>query len=592
MKNKVLSLFLAVVMLFGLAVPVSAATEGEDLSGSVVILHTNDIHGAISGYAKVAALKDSYEARGAYVLLFDAGDFIQGDPAVSTSQGATAVELMGLAGYDAAIPGNHEFDYGYANLTTIMEKASFTALSPVNVQYNGTTFFKENMVYETPAGVKIGVFGISTPETATKAHPAKIQGVTFLAGQDMYNSAQAQVDKLTAAGCEIIVCLAHLGIDDSSEPNRSIDLLNNVTGIDVLIDGHSHSTFEEVAAATDENMKVNDAVLTSTGTKVASVGVITIGADKEIKPAVVSADALTEENTEVAARAVAIQQQIDDDYGTVFATTEVLLNGERSPGNRTEETNLGDLITDALLWGAEKNGEAVDAAIANGGGIRAAINQGEITKKDINTVLPFGNTLSIIRITGQELLNALEASTYCTPEALGAFPQVSGIEFTLDTGKDYAKGEQYPDSTYYGPASINRVSIQSVGGKPFDLTATYSIATNDFMAAGGDTYYAFVTALSNYDTGIPMDEVVMDYVTTVLNGVVTEADYGTPKGRISIVASQTASYVVQDGDTLWTIAEKLFGTGVKWEVIYEQNKEAVADPNMIQIGDELQIPAA
>ncbi len=592
MKNKILSLFLAVVMLFGMAVPAAATTEGQDLSGSVVILHTNDMHGAINGYAKVAALKDSYEARGAYVLLFDAGDFIQGDPTVSTSQGATAVELMNLAGYDAAVPGNHEFDYGYANLTTIMEKATFTALSPVNVQYNGNIFFKENIIYDAPNGTKIGVFGISTPETATKAHPAKIQGVTFQAGAEMYASAQAQVDKLTAAGCETIVCLAHLGIDEASEPNRSIDLLNNVNGIDVLIDGHSHSTFEEMAAVTDENMKVNGCVLTSTGTKLASVGVITIGADNQIQTGVTLADALTAEDAAVAASAAAIQKQVDDDYGTVFATTEILLNGERSPGNRTEETNLGDLITDALLWGAEKNGEAVDAAITNGGGIRATINAGNVTKKDINTVLPFGNTLSIIKITGQELLNALEASTYCTPEAVGAFPQVAGIEFTLDTGKYYAKGEQYPGSTYYGPAAINRVTIQSVGGKPFDPAATYSIATNDFLAAGGDTYYAFATAISNYDTGIPMDEVVMDYVKTVLGGVIKEADYGTAKGRITMVASESASYVVQDGDTLWTIAQQIYGTGVQWEVIYEQNKEAIADPNMIQIGVELQIPAA
>lgn len=592
MKNKILSLFLAVVMLFGLAVPAAAATEGQDLAGSVVILHTNDIHGAIDGYAEVAALKDAYEARGAYVLLLDAGDFIQGDPTVSTSQGATAVELMNLAGYDAAIPGNHEFDYGYANLTTIMEKASFTALSAVNIQYNGNIFFKENMIYEAPNGTKIGVFGISTPETATKAHPAKIQGVTFLAGQDMYNSAQAQVDKLTAAGCEIIVCLAHLGIDEASAPNRSVDVLNSVQGIDVMIDGHSHSTFEEMAAVTDENMMVNGTVLTSTGTKLAAVGVVTISADNQIKAEVTVAEALTTEDANVAARAAAIKKQIDDDYGTVFATTEILLNGERSPGNRTEETNLGDLITDALLWGAEKNGEAVDAAITNGGGIRATIKAGDVTKKDINTVLPFGNTLSIIKISGQELLNALEASTYCTPEAVGAFPQVAGIEFTLDTGKYYAKGDQYPGSTYFGPAYINRVTIQSVGGKPFDPAATYSIATNDFLAAGGDTYYAFATAIANYDTGIPMDEVVMDYVKTVLGGVIKEADYGTAKGRITMMASESASYIVKDGDTLWTIAEEIYGEGAKWEVIYENNKEDIADPNVIQIGEEIQIPAA
>ena len=172
---------------------------------------------------------------------------------------------------------------------------------------------------------------------------------------------------------------------------------------------------------------------------------------------------------------------------------------------RTGETNLGNLITDALVWGAAEAGTKVDAAVTNGGGIRASISKGNITKKDINTVLPFGNTLSIVKVTGAELLEALEASTYCTPETIGGFPHVSGIVFTVDTGKVYDQGEQYPGSTYYGPKSIQRVSIQSVGGKAFDPNATYTIATNDFMAAGGDTYYAFKTASVNYDLGVPMD---------------------------------------------------------------------------------------
>ena len=182
MKKKVLSLLLAVVMTFSLAVTANAAEEtAQDLDGDIVILHTNDVHGAISGYAKVAALKDAYEARGAYVLLMDAGDFIQGDPTVSTSEGATAVELMNLAGYDVASMGNHEFDYGYQNLKDLEADADFTIVD-ANVLYNGQVAFEDNVVFTAPDGTKIGVFGLDTPETATKAHPAKIQGVTFLAG--------------------------------------------------------------------------------------------------------------------------------------------------------------------------------------------------------------------------------------------------------------------------------------------------------------------------------------------------------------------------------------------------------------------------
>ena len=547
MKKKVLSLLMAVVMTFSLAVTANAAEEtAQDLNGDIVILHTNDVHGAIAGYAKVAALKDAYEARGAYVLLMDAGDFIQGDPTVSTSEGATAVELMNLAGYDVVSLGNHEFDYGYQNLKDLEADADF-AIVDANVLYNGSVAFEDNLVFTTPDGTKIGVFGLDTPETATKAHPAKIQGVTFLAGEDLYDCAQEQVDALTAEGCNYVICLGHLGIDDESAGNRSIDLLENVDGVDLFIDGHSHSTQDDITAAltaasqaggneisVDSSM-VNGTVLTSTGTKLESVGVVTIdGETGRIDASTVSAASLTDEDADVAARAAAIQKEIDDEYGTVFAKTEVALNGEREPGNRTEETNLGDLITDALVWGAEREGTEVDAAVTNGGGIRASIAAGDITKKDINTVLPFGNTLSIVQVTGAELLEALEASTYCTPTSIGGFPQVSGIEFTVDTTKAYDQGELYPGSTYYGPKSIQRVTIETVGGEPFDANATYTIATNDFMAAGGDTYYAFAAASVNYDLGIAMDEVVMDYITDELKGTVTAEAYGEPVGRITV----------------------------------------------------------
>lgn len=531
--KKFSALFLALVMVLALAIPAGATETEQDLTGHIVILHTNDVHGAIGEYAKVAALKQAYQAAGAYVLLADAGDFIQGDPTVSASQGKTAIELMNLAGYDVAAPGNHEFDYGYPNLKTLAGEADFPILA-ANVRYDNAAALGDQTTFTTTDGKKIGIFGLDTPETATKAHPDKIKGVSFLAAQEMFDCAQAQVDALKADGCDYIICLGHLGIDAESTGNRSIDLLEKVEGIDVFIDGHSHSTLEDVKAAAGGTGKVGDTLVTSTGTKLESVGVVTIDADGTITTATTPVADLTATDADVAARAAKIQAEIDKEYGTVFAKTEVALNGEKEPGNRTEETNLGDLICDALVWGAEREGTEVDAAVTNGGGIRASIAAGDITKKDINTVLPFGNTLSIVKVTGAELLEALEASTYCTPTSIGGFPQVSGIEFTVDTTKAYDQGEQYPGSTYYGPKSIQRVTIETVGGEPFDANATYTIATNDFMAAGGDTYYAFAAASVNYDLGLSMDEVVMDYITDELKGTVTEEAYGQPAGRITV----------------------------------------------------------
>lgn len=213
----------------------------------------------------------------------------------------------------------------------------------------------------------------------------------------------------------------------------------------------------------------------------------------------------TKEDASVKAIADRIIGEVDAEYGKVFAKTEVELNGDKEPGNRTEETNMGDLITDAMMWAVKTRMPSINmenaVAITNGGGIRAAIKAGDITKKDVFTVLPFGNTLTVVNVTGAELLEALEASTFCTPVSLGGFPQTAGMKLTVDCTKDYDKNDTtYPGSTYYGPKSINRVTIESINGKPFDKDAVYSVITNNFLAAGGDTYYAFAAASSQIES--------------------------------------------------------------------------------------------
>ncbi len=429
-----------------------------------------------------------------------------------------------------------------------MKAAKFKVLCADVLGADDKTIFEANTIIQK-GGVKIGFFGLETPEAQTKANPKLIEGLQFLAGKDgseLYACAAKQVAELQKNGADIIVCLSHLGTDGSSEPYTSYDLAKNVKGIDFIIDGHSHSVI---------TAGPNKEAIQSTGTAFANIGVIVIdNATKKIesnklekiwhKETVDKKDVTVydyeKRDETVAAAAKAIIDPIDQAYGEKFAVSKVTLNGAKAPnGNRDSETNLGDLITDAMLWKIRSDAtikvpvENV-VAITNGGGIRATVKAGDITKKDINTVLPFGNTLAVVYVTGAELLEALEASTFCTPESLGGFPQAAGVTFTVKTYEKYDKNpEPYPKSTYYGPNSIQRVTIDNVNGKVFDPAATYAVVTNNFAAGGGDTYYAFAAATDQFDTGLPLDEVVMEYITKELKGVIGET-YAEPAGRITV----------------------------------------------------------
>ena len=532
--RKFLSVLLAMAMVLSLTVTSFAADTAADakaeMAGKTVILHTNDVHGAVEGYAYIAQLKADYEAKGAEVILVDAGDYSQGTTYVSSTKGADAVTMMNAAGYDVVTLGNHEFDYGYAQLKENMSKAKFKVVCADVFNEDGTPIFDANYTYTTKSGVKVGFFGMETPETQTKANPTKIKGLTFATNDAFTKAAADQVKALKDA--DVVICLAHLGVDGESKPYRSTDLYAAVKGIDFIIDGHSHTVMTKGE---------NGEPIQSTGTAFANIGVIVIDdATKKIESnSLFEIKEDTAKDATVAAAAQKIIDRVDKEYGVVFAKSEVTLNGAKAPnGNRDSETNNGDLITDAMVWKIlqDKESLTVDAdhvvAVTNGGGIRKAINPGDVTKKNINEVLPFGNTVVTIYITGAELLEALEASTYCTPDAIGGFPQVSGINYTISTAVAYdANAETYPASTYYGPKSINRVVINSINGKEFKADDTYAVITNDFCGGGGDTYYAFAAATAKFDTGIPLDEVVMEYITAELKGVIGK-QYAAPQGRI------------------------------------------------------------
>ena len=633
--KKIMSLLLAFVLVIGLfSLPVSAdeLAIAEDLTGKLIIVHTNDTHGGevavegesigISGVAQIVA---DYEAAGAEVFLFSAGDAIQGAPLVNLSGGQTAIKFMNLAGYDLMVPGNHEFDFGYENLKELEELAEFPIISAniLNKQ-TGKAEFGNSIILETGIG-KIGIFGLTTAETQTKANPKYVASLTFQANEEMYKVAQDEVEELKELGADYIISVVHLGIDEGSRPNTSYDLIDNVEGIDVVIDGHSHSVIE---AGTE----YNGAFLTSAGTKYSHVGIIIMD-EENIETKLISAADYNKVNEEVNAYVNEVNTEIDAQLSEVFATTEILLDGNRDPGVRTQETNLGNFSADAILWAAnEAVGGGVDAAITNGGGIRESIQAGDISMKDMKTVFPFGNTVTTVEITGAQLIEVLEASTFSTPVSVGAFPQVSAIEFTIDTSVPYENGEQFPETTYYAPANPGaRIKDVKVAGEPVELDKTYIIATNDFLADGGDTYYLFKD-LEQYDTYVALEDALVNYTQEVLDGVITEEKYGLPKGQITIVSEvvvpeesveelpveeETAipeepveeetvipeepvaeqpvaaigTYTVVKGDNLWKIAAKYLDSGARYTEIFELNKDSISNPNFIYPSQVFVMPA-
>ncbi len=522
----VLVLLIAISTVF--AQSVSEARHSE-YKGKTVILHTNDVHGALEGYAKLGALRDSFKLNGADVLLVDAGDFAQGSIYVADSMGLSAIQLMNSVGYDIVGIGNHEFDYGYEKLRSNLDNAKFEILCSDVYDADGSTIYKSTTYRTLSGGAVVGFFEMDTPESQTKANPSLIQGLGFVQGDDLYKVAQKMIDELRKGGADTVICLSHLGVNDESKPNRAIDLMENTTGIDFMIDGHSHtvySSFEKYP-------------MQQTGTQFAYIGVVILDSEsgklddyylidcKEIEP-----------EKKILDEAHAIMSDVDEKYGVTFATTKVNLDGERD-SNRTSETNLGDLVSDSLLWYTnEKSSISVPpenvVAIMNGGGIRTSINAGDISMRDTNDVMPFANTLCVVNVKGSDLLEVLEASTFSTPSQIGGFPQIAGMTITIDTTKEFDAGDLYPSTTYHKPASIKRVTINDVNGKPFDKDATYAVAVNNFCAAGGDTYYALASSDSSFDTGILTDDILAQYITEKLGGVVDET-YEKPAGRIKIV---------------------------------------------------------
>ena len=539
MLKKLLAVLLVVSMLMtGLAFA-EEATEVEHQP--VVVLYTNDVHCGIEdaiGYAGLAAYEKAYEKLGYEVILVDNGDAIQGGPIGTLSKGEYIIDIMNAVGYDIATIGNHEFDYGMDVFMSLREKAEFPYISANFCDLEGNTILDPYVIKEL-GGWKVAFVGASTPETFTKSTPTYFQDAegnyiySFCQGEDganLYAAVQKAVDAARAEGAEIVIVMSHLGTDGSSVPYTSSDLIVNTTGINAVLDGHSHSVWEMELV---QNAAGEDVILTSTGTKLNNVGSLFIAEDGTLTSALHSESLFQDEEAE--AFIATVKAQYEETLNQVVATTAVDLTtkdpatGERAV--RTAETNLGDLCADAYrtVLGA-------DIAIVNGGGVRADIPAGDITYGQILSVHPFGNMACLMEVTGQQVLDALEMASRDVPNECGGFLQVSGLSYEINVG--VASTVVLDDkNNFVEVAGERRVQNVLVDGQPIDPEATYTLASHNYMLkSGGDGINMFQNDTLLQDEVLIDNQVLINYIVDTLGGVVGE-EYADPygQGRITII---------------------------------------------------------
>ena len=464
MKRK-MSMLLVLVLIFSM---MGFGYAAEDDTVKITIFHTNDAHARVEssasvvGYAKIAKLVNQEKALNPNVLLLDAGDATHGQTIATLVKGESIVDIYNAVGYDAMTLGNHDFNYGKERVLELEEMANYPFLAANVFNEDGTPFVERYVIKEV-SGVKVGVFGLATPETYYKSHPDNTKGLKI---ENPIETAKAMVAELEGKA-DLIVVLSHLGLEPASEFTDRM-IAYQVPGVDLIIGGHSHTRFST-------GIVNNGVTIVQTGGYNESLGRIDItwrgGEIAAIDPYLIPAASVAElaEDETVKNLITDLKGEQDVVTSVVVGSTPVELVGTRELV-RTGETNLGNLITQAML-----HVTGADVAITNGGGIRASIDVGDITVGEVSTVLPFGNYIVTKSITGADLLKAIEHGLTDYPNQMGAFPHLAGIRVQFDPSMDVGK----------------RVVTAMVNGKAIDPAQSYLVATNDFMAAGGDDYQMF-----------------------------------------------------------------------------------------------------
>lgn len=548
--KKILAMFLTVLLLFSVAA--MAEDAAPTLTKNLVILYTSDVHAGFDqgwGYVGLAAIRDGLAANN-HVVLIDNGDAIQGETIGTMTDGKALVELMNTVGYDLAVPGNHEYDYGMENFLTLANEVAEYPYISCNFTCEGENVFAPYVIREFD-GVKVAFVGITTPKTLTSSTPTYFQNEDgeyiygFCqddTGEKFYATIQSAVDAAREEGAVYVIACGHLGTEAACEPYTSIDVIYNTTGIDALLDGHAHETNDGNAVKNKDGM---DVVRVACGTKLANIGAVTITPEGEISSDLyawtgdVSPQEMFGLTGEVADAVAEKVDSLEEIRQTVVAQSEVTLYTHDPIETdvrlvRCTETNLGDLCADAY-----RAMSGADVAFVNGGGIRAEIPAGEITMEQIYAVHPFGNLMCMAEVTGQQILDALEWGSRAVPEEAGGFLQVSGLTYEIHT---YIESSVVADENgmFAGVEGERRVKNVMIGGEPLDANQTYTLAAHNYMLKNqGDGYSMFADATLLMDETLIDNQVLITYITGELNGVVGE-EYADPYGQGRIIGVSEA----------------------------------------------------
>lgn len=504
----------------------------------IVILYDNDVHCAVDGYAYLVSVREMMENDNAYVTTVSSGDFISGDIVGTITKGGAIIDIMNRVGYDVITLGNHEFDFGLPHILSLTDSLDATTVCANlrHIENNKPLFTPYKIIsYDD---VDIAYIGITTSATSTLVSADTFRNendelIYDFSNNDLYAVTQHYIDQAIDEGADYVVALAHLGDIGQSGHANSVELINNTHGIDVLIDGHDHHTIE---GRTVKNNKGEDVILTSSGTKFQHIGAVTLSTEGKFSTQLIATNSGDSMDIATQDYVNQIKQEALEAGKRVIGHTSFPISMLGPDGKRivrNSEATLGNLCADAIRYGTN-----AEIAMINGGGIRASINEGDITINDCFQVFSFNNTVCTATMSGAQILDALEFGARATPTEVGGFLHVSGLRYQIDLVPSPVVLDDKGMCSHIteGKRRVNNVEVfdsKTNSYKPIELDRIYTVGSFEYLITGkGDAGVLQYATLKDGQLGQDL-QMLSDYIENVLDGVISE-QYRKAEGRILI----------------------------------------------------------